>query len=259
MIEAVGGPSADIKATSTETLVTVSDAARELRPQGAPKLTYIYTSGIWVHGDNRTDVVTDTTPITSSAELVAWRPSSEQAVINDRVLNGIVIRPALVYGRSGSLLAPFFKSASEGRVWHPGTPGGRFSLIHVDDCADLYVKAVEKSAIAGGLIFDVANDQTESVDDFLAALVKVSGAKTPYEYRQPTSGMFFGGSRLRVADYTLFLVFEKAFGTTVLLRPYLARAVLGWRPSKPGLVDGLSVYYNAWKADPLAPSKGYIL
>ena len=190
MIEAVGG-SADIKTISTATLAAVSNAAKELRPPGAPKLTYIYTSGTWVHGENRTDVVTDTTPIRSPPQLVAWRPDSEQAVINDKVLNGLVIRPALLYGRSGSLFAPFFKSASEGNVWYPGTPGGRFALIHTDDLANLFLKAVERSAIAGGLIFDAANDQTESTDDVLATLVKVSGATKPYEYRKPANCVFF--------------------------------------------------------------------
>jgi nucleoside-diphosphate-sugar epimerase len=229
VIDCVGG-SADIKTLAGETVVAVSNAARELRPEGAPKLTYIYTSGTWVHGDNRNDVVTDTTPIRDPAQLVAWRPSKEQLVINDKVLNGFVIRPALLYGRSGSLLAGFFKSASEGDVWYPGKPGGRFALIHTDDLADLYVRATEKATLCGGLIFDAANNTTESADDVLAALHKVSGATKPYEFREPTN------------------LYEVALGTTSLIRPYLAKALLGWSPTKPGLVDGLPVYYAAWKA-----------
>ena len=43
-------------------------------------------------------------------------------------------------------------------------------------------------------------------------------------------------------------VFERALNTTSILRPYLARALLGWRPRKAGLIDHLDVYYNAWKA-----------
>jgi len=229
VLECVGG-SADIKGVSEVVLQAVSKAAKELRPQGSPKLTYIYTSGTWVHGDNRNEIVTDTTPIRPTNELVAWRPAREQQVINDVNLNGIVIRPSLLYGRSGSLLAPFLQSASEGDVWYPGQAGGRFAVIHTDDLADLYVKAVEKAAICRGLIFDAANDQTESVDDVLAALVKVSGAQKLYEYRKPTNA------------------WEVALGATILIRPYLAKTLLGWQPKKPGLVDGLPVYYAAWKA-----------
>ena len=190
MFDCVGG-TADVKKLSEEILLAVSNAARELRPQGSPKLTYIFTSGTWVHGDNRNEIVTDTTPIRSPPDLVAWRPDREQQVINDKNLNGIVIRPGLLYSCSGSLFAPFFQSACEGNVWYPGQPGARFALIHMDDLADLYLRTVEKAAICGGLIFDAANDQTESADDVLATLVKVSGAQKPYEYRNPSNGMFF--------------------------------------------------------------------
>ena len=188
VIECVGG-FADMKTVSEEILLAVSKAAKKLRPEGSPKLTYIYTSGTWVHGDDRNKIITDTTPLTPTNELVTWRPNREQEVIKDANLNGIVIRPTLVVGRSGSLLAPYFKSASKGTVWYPGEPGGRFAVVHVDDLADLYVRVVEKATITGGLIFDAANDQTESVDDVLAALVKVSGAQKPYEYRKPANGM----------------------------------------------------------------------
>jgi nucleoside-diphosphate-sugar epimerase len=229
VIECVGG-TADIKTLSEELFTAIREAAQKLRPQGAPKLTYIYTSGTWVHGEDRNTVVTDSTPIRSPADLVAWRPGREQIVVKDQVLNGIVIRPGLLYGRNGSLLAPFFKDASEGSVWYPGTPGGRFAVIHTDDLADLFVRATEKAILGGGLIFDAANNQTESTDDVLAALVKVSGAQKPYEYRKPAN------------------LYEVALGTTSLLRPYLARTLLGWNPTKPGLVDGLPVYYAAWKA-----------
>ncbi|PPQ76381.1 hypothetical protein CVT26_015389 [Gymnopilus dilepis] len=227
VIDCVGG---DVKSLGEIIFTAVREAAQTHRPQGAPKLTYIYTSGAWVHGDNRTDIVTDTTPIVKSADLVAWRPEHERQVAHDTILNGFVIRPALMYGRSASIFALFFKSAAEGKVWFPGTPGGRLAVLHTDDLADLYVKATERAVLCGGLIIDAANDTTESTDDFLRALVEVSGASGPYEYTQPTN------------------LFEVAIGTTVLLRPYLAKSLLGWQPRKPGLIDGLPVYYGAWKA-----------
>jgi len=230
VIEFVHG-TGDDKRVSGEVFTAVSNAAQQLRPQGSIKLTYIYTSGTWVHGDNRNEVVTDTTPITSPVpDLVKWRPIREQIVINDKTLNGFVIRPGLMYGSAGPLLARFFQEASKGQVWYPGTPGGRLALLHTDDLGDIYVKAVEKSSLCGGLIFDAVNDHTESVDDLLAALIKVSGAKGPYEYRAPTN------------------LLEAALGTTTLVRPYLAKTLLGWSPRKPSLIDGLPVYYAAWKA-----------
>ena len=43
-------------------------------------------------------------------------------------------------------------------------------------------------------------------------------------------------------------VFEEAISTTSLVRPTLARTILGWETHKAGLIDGLEVYYAAWKA-----------
>lgn len=46
----------------------------------------------------------------------------------------------------------------------------------------------------------------------------------------------------------LFPAYEVALGATALLRPYLARSLLGWTPRKPGLVDGLETYYRSYVA-----------
>jgi nucleoside-diphosphate-sugar epimerase len=187
VIECVGG-TADIRKLSATILEATSKAVKTSRPAHARKLTYIYTSGTWVHGNNRTEIVTDTTSCINPAEHVAWRVHQEQLVINNAVLNGIVIRPALLYGRSGSLMV---MSAKEGRVVWYGTPGGRYALIHSDDLADLFLRAAEKAHIVGGNIFDAANDHVESVDDMLQKLVDVSGAKCPYEYIPPTNGELY--------------------------------------------------------------------
>ena len=184
IIEAIGGPEA--KELSDIVFSATVQAVQELRPAHAPKLTYIYTSGTWVHGDDRTEVVTDSTPLTSPAELVAWRPAMEQRIITNPHLNGIVIRPSLLYGRSGSLLAPLFKSAYEGEVAWFGTPGGRLALVHCDDLAEAYLLVAEKAAIAGGKIFDASNDVNESTDAVLQRLVEISGAKG-YKYIEPSN------------------------------------------------------------------------
>lgn len=187
IIEAIGG-TADIKTLGDLLLSATSEAVQTHRDPLAPKLTYIYTSGTWVHGDDRTAIVTDTTAPTRPAALVSWRPALEQRVVTNERLNGIVIRPSLVYGRSGSILASAFKPAhAEGKVSWPGTPGGRLALVHCDDLADVYVRAAERAAVARGQIFDASNDVNESTDAFLQRLVEVSGASAPYQYREPAN------------------------------------------------------------------------
>ena len=118
-----------------------------------------------------------TRPTKADNYLIAWQVAHEQVVIASQTLKGIVIRPSLLYGRSGSILSSLFKQAYGGEITWNGTLGGRYALIHQDNLIDLYVKVVERASIPSGLIIDASNDFTESVDDILATLVKVSGEK----------------------------------------------------------------------------------
>ncbi|KAF8551936.1 NAD(P)-binding protein [Imleria badia] len=230
VIEALGG-TVDLRTIAVTLLNAVATTAQSTRPIGSPKVTFIYTSGGWVHGSSTDEVVSDTTPLLNPIPIVAWRPAVEQAVLKDDRVNGIVIRPSLLYGKDASLLDSVFEAAETGRqvAWY-GKPGGRFSLIHADDLADVYVRAVEKAPTLGGLAIDASNDTTESVEDFLQRLIQISGAKGPHGWIEPANP------------------FEEALATTVLVRPYLAKSLLGWQQKKPGLTDGLPQYYAAWKA-----------
>lgn len=185
------GGTADIQTIPLTLLDAVVTTAQSTRPPGSPKISFIYTSGTWVHGPNTEEFVTDTTPLSNSLSAVKWRPPVEQAVLKNEHVNGIVIRPSLLYGKSASMMEFVFEAAATGRqvTWY-GKPGGRFSLIHTDDLADLYVRAVEKAPILGGLAIDVSNDTTESVEDFLQRLIQVSGAKGPHGWIEPTNRMF---------------------------------------------------------------------
>lgn len=188
VIDTTGGT--ETSELSPAILKAISEAAVAVRPPNSPKLTFIQTSGTWVHGDNRDETVTDTTPAKAGNPLIAWRAEHEQVVIASQTLNGIIIRPSLLYGRSASILGLLFKQAYDGEIEWYGTPGGRYALIHQDDLADLYVKVVERASLIRGLIIDASNDITESVDDILATLVKVSGAKG-YKYVAPANREFF--------------------------------------------------------------------
>ena len=227
----------------------ISEAVAAVRPPNAVKLTFIHTSGSWVHGDNREETVTDTTPAKTNNTFVAWRIGHEQAVVTSRIMNGIVIRPSLLYGRSASMFDPLFKQAYDGEIVWYGTPGGRYALIHQDDLADLYVRVAERASILPGLIIEASNDFTESVDDILTALVKISGARG-YRYVIPTNRKLVQIIQFYLTMTRILrdIALEEAIATTTLLRPYLARSLVGWSPRKPGLVDGLAVYYAAWKA-----------
>ncbi|KIJ37530.1 hypothetical protein M422DRAFT_259888, partial [Sphaerobolus stellatus SS14] len=110
-----------------------------------------------------------------------------------------------------------------------GSPDRRYSFVHIDDLTDLYIRALDNARLLGGLTVNAANDYAESAEDILHNLVKVAGANG-YEFTIP-------------ADFA-----EVAFETTSHIRPYLAKTLLGWQSQKLGFVEGLSIYYAAWKA-----------
>ena len=115
---------------------------------------FIYTSGVWVMGNTGERVVDEDSPI-DPTPLVAWRPAVEQLVLQAAThgVRAIVIRPAMVYGRGGGMVTNFIKSArQQGAARYIGTGENRWSLVHVDDLADLYVRALEQ-APAGTLLF----------------------------------------------------------------------------------------------------------
>lgn len=210
-------------------LLNCTLSAYERKHISSSDRSYIYTIGTWVYGENSETIVTDTTPIKTSVPLVAWRPAVEDAVINNATMNGIVIRPALLYGRSGSILAALFKTAYEGKVSWVGKPGGRYPLIHADDCAELYLLVTEKAQLVGGKIFDGANDFTKSLDDILEKPVRISGAQAPHEYREPSNcGYDLSSSSTGHSHFAVYISVrgcncnvERPISVPILRGPYL--------------------------------------
>jgi nucleoside-diphosphate-sugar epimerase len=114
---------------------------------GSTGKPFVYTSGVWVAGASKGRVMDETTPL-NPTPLVAWRPAHENRVLQ---AGGIVIRPAMVYGRTGGIIGGFVAAAKSGAVQFVGTGDNRWPLVHVDDLADLYVLAL--GAAPGSLYF----------------------------------------------------------------------------------------------------------
>lgn len=115
----------------------------------------IYTSGVWVLGNTGDQPADESAPLQPLA-MVGWRPAVEKSVIDAAPgVRAIVIRPGVVYGRGGGLAGMFVQSAQEtGAARYIGDGMNRWPLVHVEDLADLYVRAVER-APAGTLLHAV--------------------------------------------------------------------------------------------------------
>jgi nucleoside-diphosphate-sugar epimerase len=194
----------------------VETILEEYRLTGRP---FLYTSGIWVLGDTGGAEADEETPL-RPAPLVAWRPAVEQLVLKTQGPRGVVIRPAMVYGRNGGFVASFIQQAREqGAVRIVGSGGNRWPFVHVEDLADLYVLAL--NAAAGSLYFAAAGPSLAVKDVARAAAHGVPLQSIPLEEARRAMGP--------VADA---LVLDQLISSRKAVRE------LGWSPKgKPVLEE----------------------
>jgi nucleoside-diphosphate-sugar epimerase len=186
---------------------------------------FVYTSGIWSHGDTGGKVVDETSP-PQPAALVGWRQAVEDRVREGarRGIRTVVIRPAIVYGRGGGIPASFVDSArKEGSARFIGTGKNRWPFVHVDDLADLYLLALEH-APAGTLLLGVSGP-SYPVRDVASAASRGAGAggrtvAWPLEEARKTLGAY--------AD--ALVLDQQASGRR-------AEEILGWKPHRPDVIE----------------------
>ena len=238
---------------SAKVLSDVLEAGRERLKQGGAKLGFVYTSGTWVHGTHRQDRFTDLDPVgTEDAKaapprLVAWRPQMERDVLSARdVLDTLVVRPALVYGRDHPIWTSFFGPVVEAATTTSGTddvvveiplePTSRPALVHVDDVAEGLRCAVEKLPLLSGTgvhpVFDLTTSQ-ESMRDIFDAFARAVGFKGQVKLVEPPEDNLFA----------------QAMQTSRNGDSSRAEQLLGWVPMrKAGFVGGMEVYARAFVA-----------
>jgi nucleoside-diphosphate-sugar epimerase len=188
---------------------------------------FIYTSGIWSHGDTGGKVVDETSP-PQPAQLVSWRQGVEDRVLQGarRQIRSIVVRPAIVYGRGGGIPAGFVESAQkDGAARYVGSGDNRWPFVHVEDLAELYALALEK-APPGTLLLAVAGPSYR-VREVAEAASRGAGAggKTVAWPLEQARGTLGGYADALVLD-------QQASGKR-------AETLLGWRPSRPSVLEDL--------------------
>ena len=188
---------------------------------------FVYTSGIWSHGDTAGKVVDETSP-PKPAALVAWRQAVEERVLEAarRGVRSTVIRPAIVYGRGGGIPSGFVDSArKEGSARFVGAGQNRWPFVHVEDLAELYLLALNH-APGGTLVLGVSGP-SYPVRDVAAAASRGAGAggrtqSWPLEEARKTLGPY--------AD--ALVLDQQASGKR-------AEVLLGWKPSRPDVLQDI--------------------
>ena len=188
---------------------------------------FVYTSGVWVLGSTGNKVADEQTPL-NPTPLVAHRPAVEQEVLAYRArgVRTVVIRPALVYGRGGSVPRMIVQSARDtGAARYVGDGENRWPFVDVDDLAQLYVLALEKAA--AGSLYNASHGPSYRVRE-VAEAASIGGGANGKTQSIP----------LEEARKTMY-----AFADALVLDQQVsgekARKELGWNPRAGSVLEDL--------------------
>lgn len=201
---------------------------------GARPKTVIYTSGVWVYGNTHGQLVDESAPL-APPRLVARRPATEELVIEAKHVRGIVIRPGCVYGKQGGLTGQWFAGAWRERALRViGDGRNRWAMVHVDDLADLYVRAAESGL--KGEVFNAVDRSCGSVREMAEAAARAAGYGGEIHYVPVAE------AAKTLGDLAECLALDQ------LVDGRQAERRLGWRPRHNGFVGDIEAYFEAWKA-----------
>jgi nucleoside-diphosphate-sugar epimerase len=171
----------------------------------------LYTSGTWVLGTTGDAWADESSPTHPTAPLVGWRSALEREVLaaGAHGVRASVIRPGIVFGDGAGILG----ALGRGELPVVGSGRQRWSLVHRDDLAELYVKAL--AAPAGSVLHGVGTVAT--VDEIVATL----GAAAPPLRRLPLDA-----ARRELGAFADALALDQQVDARQ------TRARLGWQPHR---------------------------
>lgn len=187
---------------------------------------FLYTAGVWDYGDTGGTLGDEDSPL-HPLPMFAWRVDAARLVLASAPdVRSVVVRPGDVYGEGGGLPAMWSTSARKGgAAKFIGSGQQHWSMVHVRDLADLYVRALE-SAPAGTVLVGVAG-QPVRVQAMAEAASRGAGA----------------GGRTEawsVADASRALgPWVAALALDQRLSGARAQRILGWTPQAPSPLEDL--------------------
>jgi nucleoside-diphosphate-sugar epimerase len=191
---------------------------------------FLYTSGCFLYGATGDTPATEDSPL-HPLEMVRFRQALEARILGAAAdgVHGIILRPSWVYGNHAWTTMMMYGSAQKhGATRYVGNGQNRWTCVHVDDLADLYLLALERAPAAS--IFNGAHGAAIPLIDIARAASEGAGAEGrvaewPLEEAQQALGGF--------AD---------AIACDQVVSGERAERELGWRPSRHSILDELRSY-----------------
>jgi nucleoside-diphosphate-sugar epimerase len=225
---------ADDKSNSEVADRNAIESLLSLGSKGPQPKTFVYTSGVWVYGNTGNTAVDEMSRV-DPVKLKPWRPMHEEMVLSAVNVRGIVIRPGTVFGRQGGLTGFWFDGPSRGNSpLVVGDAQHRWTMIHVDDLANGYLKAVESGRSSE--IFNFTDRSRYTVMEMAQAAARAAGYSGPIEIMPLDKA------------HEKFGLFAECLALDQHVDSRKAVRMLGWQPRHVGFVDAADTYYAAWKA-----------
>ena len=197
-------------------------AARAMQEGIGDRGAYVHTGGTWVFGD--TDGVADETHPMSPPNLTAWRLENEKQVL---AAGGrpVIVMPGLVYGNNAGLIEAFYVDPARkaGELTQIGDGSTHWALVHVEDLADLYVRALDAPPRS---VYVGVDDQNLTVGEISRVLAKSVGV--------PVAPVDLATATERMGPIA------EAFALDQQLTGAKARRELGWAPKHTDAVAELA-------------------
>jgi nucleoside-diphosphate-sugar epimerase len=155
----------------------------------------------------------------------------ESATLGGAGLEGVVLRYGSFYG-PGTYFAPgglYAHLLAKRRLPLPGTGGGLFGLVHVEDAASATVAALEGPTGT----FNVADDAPAPASEWMPFVAGLLGAKPPRHVPESVA-------RLAAGTFLTYLMCDQP-----AVCNQRARTELGWSPRYPDWHEGLRAAFGA--------------
>lgn len=195
---------------------------RALRGSDRP---FIYTSGVWVLGATGEVPIDEDAP-RNPTPIVAWRGALEEQLVaaaSERTRT-VIIRPGIAYGYGGGIPALLVREARDaGRVRVIGDGRQEWSVAHVDDLGELYIRALE--AMPGSIYNGVSG--AYAMRDLALGACVAAGVEPQIETWSIEEARASMGP------------FADALALQQRVSARRAKRELGWRPSQPTILSEL--------------------
>jgi nucleoside-diphosphate-sugar epimerase len=191
---------------------------------------FIYTSGCLIYGSTGNVPVTEHATL-NPVDLVRFRKALEAEILasTSEGVHPIVIRPGWVYGNRGGTAMMMYGAAKEGgAARYVGDGRNRWTTVHAEDLADLYVLALERAP--AGSIFNGVHGAAIPLVEIARAASEAAGAGGKVE-----------SWPLDEARLVLW-AFADAIASNAVVSGEKAERELGWRPSRRSIVDEFRSY-----------------